>query len=107
MAAITPEVSDLSCPAAEVATRKGNRNPVNRFKSFHERSCVWAQPSSIAVAPRIVAKDRSCLPDRSCCSPSSLECSSAPSPITGYRQNAIVDGGGHSFRVVRTLNVQP
>ena len=26
---------------------------------------------------------------------------------SGYRENAIVDGGGHSFRVVRTLNVQP
>jgi hypothetical protein len=25
----------------------------------------------------------------------------------GYRENAIVDGGGYSFRVVRTLNVQP
>ena len=25
----------------------------------------------------------------------------------GYRENAIIDGGGHSFRVVRTLNVQP
>jgi len=24
---------------------------------------------------------------------------------SGYRENAIVDGGGHSFRVVRTLNV--
>ena len=23
----------------------------------------------------------------------------------GYRENAIIDGGGHSFRVVRTLNV--
>jgi formylglycine-generating enzyme required for sulfatase activity len=26
---------------------------------------------------------------------------------SGYRENAIVDGGGYSFRVVRTLNVQP
>jgi len=25
----------------------------------------------------------------------------------GYRESAIVDGGGYSFRVVRTLNVQP
>jgi hypothetical protein len=25
---------------------------------------------------------------------------------SGYRENAIVDGGGYSFRVVRTLNVQ-
>jgi hypothetical protein len=25
----------------------------------------------------------------------------------GYRENAIVDGGGYSFRVVRMLNVQP
>jgi hypothetical protein len=24
---------------------------------------------------------------------------------SGYRENSIVDGGGHSFRVVRTLNV--
>jgi hypothetical protein len=23
---------------------------------------------------------------------------------SGYRENSIVDGGGHSFRVVRTLN---
>ena len=26
---------------------------------------------------------------------------------SGYRENAIVDAGGHSFRVVRTLNVGP
>jgi hypothetical protein len=26
---------------------------------------------------------------------------------SGYRETAIVDGGGYSFRVVRTLNVQP
>jgi hypothetical protein len=26
---------------------------------------------------------------------------------SGYRENAIVNGGGYSLRVVRTLNVQP
>jgi hypothetical protein len=28
-----------------------------------------------------------------------------PAQASGYRENAIVDGGGYSFRVVRTLNV--
>jgi hypothetical protein len=37
-------------PRRRRRARKSNRNPVNRFKPFHERGFAWARPSSIAVA---------------------------------------------------------